>query len=183
MKKRAQTAKRQQPDKNYIGVTAKIFAVLECCHSGRCSAASSFVSGTVQGGAVCPYHGFTAFSIPWRSLDMFWADAKAHYHLGPKFFALTQPAVPFRRLQSVAHAVMLELLVRHSETVNLGVLDDGQVAYIGRRAKSQRSAYRRQPGRPQSGAQYIAWQGDSRLSRPKPETEKVLKQYPLIRMT
>ena len=57
MKKRAQTAKRQQPDKNYIGVTAKIFAVLEYfIQEGAQQQAVSFQELSRRP-AVCTYDG------------------------------------------------------------------------------------------------------------------------------
>ena len=182
MKKRAQTAKKQQPDKNYIGVTAKIFAVLEYfIQEGAQQQAVSFQKLS----SALPYARTTVHRVLYSLEKLGYvekADAKAHYRLGPKFFALTQSAVQFRRLQSVAHAVMLELLVRHSETVNLGVLDDGQVAYID--VVQSPSALRiaanpgdRNPAHSTSlGKVILAYS-------PEAETEKVLKQYPLIRMT
>ena len=101
MKKRAQSPKKQQTDKNYIGVTAKIFAVLEYfIQEGAQQQAVSFqeLSGAL------PFARTTVHRVLYSLEKLGYvekADAKAHYHLGPKFFALTQPAVQFRRLQSV----------------------------------------------------------------------------------
>jgi IclR family acetate operon transcriptional repressor len=182
MKKRAPRAKKQQPDKNYIGVTAKIFAVLEYfIEEGAHQQAVSFQDLS----AALPFARTTVHRVLYSLEKLGYvekADVKAHYHLGPKFFALTQPAVQFRRLQSVARAGMLELLVRHSETVNLGVLDDGQVAYLD--VLQSPSALRiaanpgdRNPAHSTSlGKVILAYS-------PEAETEKVLKRYPLIRMT
>lgn len=182
MKKRAPTAKRPQADKNYIGVTAKIFSVLEYfVQEGAQQQAISFQEIS----AALPFARTTVHRILYSLEKLGYvekAEAKAHYHLGPKFFALTQPAVQFRRLQAVAHAVMLELLVRHSETVNLGVLDDGQVAYIDvvqspSALRIAASAGDRNPAHSTSlGKVILAY-------LPDVEVEKVLKQYPLIRMT
>ncbi len=182
MKKRAPAAKRKQADKNYIGVTAKIFSVLEFfVQRGAQQQPISFqeLSGSL------PFARTTVHRILY-SLDKLGyvekSDVKAHYHLGPKFFALSQPVVQFRRLQSVARAVMLELLVRHSETVNLGVLDDGQVAYLDvlqspSALRIAASAGDRNPVHSTSlGKVILAY-------LPETEVEQVLKQYPLIRMT
>jgi DNA-binding IclR family transcriptional regulator len=57
-------------------------------------------------------------------------DFKSHYQLASKFFELTAPAVHFRRLQSIAKGVMQSLLLRFGETINLGIIEDGQVSYI-----------------------------------------------------
>ena len=182
MKKRAQTAKKQQPDKNYIGVTAKIFAVLEyLIQEGAQQQAVSFQKLS----SALPFARTTVHRVLYSLEKLGYvekADAKAHYRLGPKFFDLTESAVQFRRLQPVAHAVMLELLLRHSETVNLGVLDDGQVAYID--VVQSPSALRiaanpgdRNPAHSTSlGKVILAYS-------PEAEVEKVLKRYPLIRMT
>jgi len=182
MKKRAQTSKKQQPDKNYIGVTAKIFAVLEyLIQEGGQQQAVSF---QVLSSAL-PFARTTVHRVLYSLEKLGYvekAEAKAHYRLGPKFFDLTQSAVQFRRLQPVAHAVMLELLLRHSETVNLGVLDDGQVAYLD--VVQSPSALRiaanpgdRNPAHSTSlGKVILAYS-------PEAEVEKVLKRYPLIRMT
>jgi DNA-binding IclR family transcriptional regulator len=121
---------RPQADKNFIGVTAKIFAVLEYfIQEGAQQQSIPFQELS----SALPFARTTVHRILYSLEKLGYvekADVKAHYHLGPKFFALTEPAVQFRRLLSVAKAVMLDLLIRHSETVNLAVMDDGQVAYI-----------------------------------------------------
>src|SRR5262245_40680553 len=182
MKRRPQSPKRQQPDKNYIGVTAKIFAVLEY-----------FVQEGAQQQAVpfqelsnaLPFARTTVHRVLYSLEKLGYvekAEAKAHYHLGPKFFALAQPAVQFRRLQAVAHAVMLELLVRHSETVNLGVLDSGQVAYID--VVQSPSALRIAANPGDRNPVHSTSLGKVILAYlPEAEVDRILKQYPLIRMT
>ena len=57
-------------------------------------------------------------------------DTKSHYHLGAKFFAMTETPVQLRRLQTVAKETMLDLLVRHSETTSLGIIDNGEISYL-----------------------------------------------------
>jgi len=182
MKKRAQPAKKQQPDKNYIGVTAKIFAVLE--YFVQEGAQQQAVSFQELSGAL-PFARTTVHRVLYSLEKLGYvekADAKAHYHLGPKFFALTQSAVQSRRLQAVAHAVMLELLVRHSETVNLGVLDNGQVAYLD--VVQSPSALRIAANPGDRNPVHSTSLGKVILAySPEAETEKILKQYPLIRMT
>jgi DNA-binding IclR family transcriptional regulator len=122
--------KRKQVDKSYIGVTEKIFAVLEY-----------FIDKVAKQQAVAfneifsalPFARTTVYRILYslEKLDYVEkADANGHYRLATKFFELTEPAVHLRRLQSMAKSVMLNLLMRFTETVNLAVLDEGQVAYI-----------------------------------------------------
>ena len=57
MKKRAQSPKRLQTDKNYIGVTAKIFAVLEYFIQAGGPAAGSIISGIVRRPAIRTHNG------------------------------------------------------------------------------------------------------------------------------
>lgn len=184
MKKRVRAAKPKKPqaDKNYIGVTAKIFAVLEYfIKAGAQQQAISFQELSSE----LPFARTTVHRILYSLERLGYvekADVKAHYHLGPSFFALTQPAVQFRRLQSVAHAVMLELLVRHSETVNLGVLDDGQVAYLDVVQSPSALRIAADPG-DRNPAHSTALGKVMLAYLPDADVEKVLKQYSLIRMT
>ncbi len=88
MKKRAQSPKRLQTDKNYIGVTAKIFAVLE--YFIQQGAQQQAVSFQELSGAL-PFARTTVHRVLYSLEKLGYvekADAKAHYHLGPKFFAL-----------------------------------------------------------------------------------------------
>lgn len=129
-KRRPPKPRRQQVDKNYICVTEKIFAVLEYfIKEGARQESLSFQAVS----AALPFAKTTVHRILYSLQKLGYVerdDSKALYRLGPRFFELTEPAVHFRRLQSVAASVMTELLVRFSENVNLGVIDNGQVAYI-----------------------------------------------------
>ncbi len=129
-KKRAKKPKRRQEDKNYIEVMAKIFSVLEFfIASGNKQKSTPFseIAGAL------PLARTTVHRILYslERLGYIERDTQSeNYQLAPKFYELTGPAVHFRRLQSVAKTVMQNLLLRFGETVNLGVLDEGQVAYI-----------------------------------------------------
>jgi IclR family acetate operon transcriptional repressor len=122
--------KDKRVDKNYIGVTEKIFAVLEYLNN---ESAKQQAIPFQQVASALPFARTTVHRILYSLQKLGYvekAEPKAHYRLGSKFFDLTEPAVHFRRLRSVAKSVMTDLLVRFTETVNLGVLDDGQVSYI-----------------------------------------------------
>ncbi|HEV2381463.1 MAG TPA: IclR family transcriptional regulator [Terriglobia bacterium] len=122
--------KGEQLDKNYIQVMEKIFVVLEYfIKEGARQEALSFQAVA----ASVPFAKTTVHRILYSLQKLGYLErdsTRARYRLGPKFFELTELAVHFRRLQSVATSVMTELLVRFSENVNLGVLDSDQVAYI-----------------------------------------------------
>src|SRR2546427_12034161 len=116
MKSRPPSPKRKQVDKNYIGVTAKIFSLLEYfIKEGAKQQAISFQELSTA----LPYARTTVHRILYSLEKLGYvekADAKAHYRLGPKFFELTEPAVHFPRLLSPDQAVITALLVRYSGT-------------------------------------------------------------------
>jgi IclR family acetate operon transcriptional repressor len=122
--------KAKQADKNYIAVMAKIFAVLEyVIDRGGSQEPIAFAELAKD----LPYSRTTIHRILYSLEKLGYvekAEGTAHYRLAAKFFALTGVAVNFRQLQSVAKPVMQNLMTRHAETVNLGVLDRGQVAFI-----------------------------------------------------
>ena len=180
-RKSSKTPKRQV-DKNYIGVTAKIFSVLEYfINQGAKQQAISFQELSTN----LPFARTTVHRILYSLEKLGYiekADSKAYYRLGSKFFELTEPAVHFRRLQSLAKAVMLDLLVRFSETVNLGVLDSGQVAYI--EVVQSPSALRIAANPGDRNPVHSTALGKVILAYlSKEEVESIIEEHPLIRMT
>lgn len=117
-----------QDDKNYIEVTAKIFCVLEYfVQEGGCRHTISIQELS----KVLPFANTTMHRILYSLEKLGYLEkASRAYHLGTKFHALIGSAVQLRGLQKVAREVMLDLLVRHSETVSLGFIDRGEVAYL-----------------------------------------------------
>jgi IclR family KDG regulon transcriptional repressor len=124
------TPKTKQADKNYIAVMGKIFTVLEYVidRGGKQEpVAFSEIAKNL------PYSRTTIHRILYSFEKLGYvekAESTSHYRLAAKFFELTGVAVHFRQLQSIAKSVMQNLMTRHAETVNLGVLDRGQVAFI-----------------------------------------------------
>src|SRR2546426_6485150 len=127
MKSQSQNPKRKQVDKNYIGVTAKIFSLLEYfIKEGAKQQAIPFQELS----RALPFARTTVHRILYSLEKLGYvekADVKAHYRLGPKFFELTEPAVHFRRVQFLAQTVITDLLVWFLGTVNFGVVDKGEV--------------------------------------------------------
>jgi IclR family transcriptional regulator, KDG regulon repressor len=125
-----QKPRAKQADKNYIAVMAKIFAVLEyAIDRGGRQEPIAFAELAKD----LPYSRTTIHRILYSLEKLGYvekAEGTARYRLAAKFFALTGVAVNFRQLQSVAKPVMQNLMTRHAETVNLGVLDRGQVVFI-----------------------------------------------------
>jgi IclR family KDG regulon transcriptional repressor len=119
----------KQVDKSYIAVMGKIFSVLEC-----------FVEdGTNQGlhfseiARDLPFSRTTVHRILYSLGKLGYIEKReigSSYRLTRKFHDLATQRVHFRHLQTVSKPFMQTLLIRHAETVNLGTLDNGQVAYI-----------------------------------------------------
>jgi IclR family transcriptional regulator, KDG regulon repressor len=127
---KSRKAKPPQADKNYIEVMGKIFAVLEYfVESGGTRTSVAFA----QLAHALPFARTTVHRILYSLEKLGYVEKdefKSHYRLAAKFFDLTGPAVHFRRLQSVSKAILQDLLFRFGETVNLAILQDGQVTYI-----------------------------------------------------
>ena len=124
------TPKTKQADKNYIAVMGKIFSVLEYVIDRGGNQEPVAFSEIAKN---LPYSRTTIHRILYSFEKLGYvekAESTSHYRLAAKFFELTGVAVHFRQLQSIAKSVMQNLMTRHAETVNLGVLDRGQVAFI-----------------------------------------------------
>lgn len=181
-KKKTSKPKRIQADKNYIEVTGKIFAVLEYfVERGSKQKSVPFV----EVAAAVPFARTTVHRILYSLEKLGYIEkdeAKAHYQLAGKFFELTGPAIHFRRLQSVAKSVMQNLLLRFGETINLGVLDDGQVAYI--EVLQSQSALRIAATPGERNPVHCTSLGKAMLAfLPENEVDAILDRHPLIRRT
>jgi len=124
------TSKTKQADKNYIAVMGKIFTVLEYVIDRGGNQEPVAFSEIAKN---LPFSRTTIHRILYSFEKLGYvekAESTSHYRLAAKFFELTGVAVHFRQLQSIAKSVMQNLMTRHAETVNLGVLDRGQVAFI-----------------------------------------------------
>jgi IclR family transcriptional regulator, KDG regulon repressor len=174
--------KRIQEDKNYIEVMGKIFAVLEYFieHSGNEKGISfSEISGAL------PFARTTVHRILYSLEKLNYVEKNendSRYRLAGKFFELTGPAVHLRRLQSVAKAMMQNLLLRFGETVNLGVLNDGQVSYLEVLQSPSALRIAATPG--ERNPVHCTALGKIFLAYlPERETLAILEKHPLIRMT
>ncbi len=181
-KKKTGKPKRIQADKNYIEVTGKIFAVLEYfVERGSKQKSVPFV----EVASAVPFARTTVHRILYSLEKLGYIEkdeAKVHYQLAAKFFELTGPAIHFRRLQSVAKSVMQNLLLRFGETINLGVLDDGQVAYI--EVLQSQSALRIAAIPGERNPVHCTSLGKAMLAfLPENEVDAILERHPLIRRT
>jgi IclR family transcriptional regulator, KDG regulon repressor len=171
-----------QADKNYIEVMGKIFAVLE--HFVDAGATRKSVAFADLAGAL-PFARTTVHRILYSLEKLGYVerdDFKSHYQLAAKFFDLTGPVVHFRRLQSVAKEVMQNLLLRFGETVNLGILEDGQVTYIDVLQSPSALRIAAVPG--ERNPVHCTSLGKAMLAfLPENEVQAILQNNPMIRRT
>jgi len=122
--------KPKQLDKNYIAVMGKIFDVLNYLIDKGAKQEPVAFAAMVK---ALPFSRTTIHRILYSLEKLGYvekAEIAAHYRLAAKFFEFTGPAVHFKHLQSISRAIMLDLMARHVENVNLGVLQNGQVVHI-----------------------------------------------------
>ena len=181
-KKKPSEPRRVQTDKNYIEVTGKIFAVLEYFvqrGSRQKGVAFSEVASAV------PLARTTVHRILYSLEKLGYIEKdeiKGHYQLAAKFHDLTGSAVQFRRLQSLAKSVMQNLLLRFGETINLGVLEDGQVTYLDVLQSSSSLRIAAVPG--ERNPVHCTALGKAIVAfLPENELQAVLEQYPLVKKT
>ena len=181
-KKKPSEPRRIQADKNYIEVMGKIFAVLEYFvqrGSKQKGVAFSEVASTV------PLARTTVHRILYSLEKLGYIEKdeiKGHYQLAAKFHDLTGSAVQFRRLQSLAKSVMQNLLLRFGETINLGVLEDGQVTYLDVLQSSSSLRIAAVPG--ERNPVHCTALGKAIVAfLPENELQAVLEQYPLVKKT
>jgi IclR family KDG regulon transcriptional repressor len=181
-KKGSSKSQRVQADKNYIEVMGKIFTVLEYFverGSNQKSVAFVEVAGAV------PFARTTVHRILYSLEKLGYLEKdglKAHYQLAAKFFDLTGPAIHFQRLRSVSRSVMQNLLLHFGETINLAVLEEGQVAYIEVLQSPSALRIAAIPG--ERNPVHCTSLGKAMLAFvPDSEVHAILEQHPLVRRT
>jgi DNA-binding IclR family transcriptional regulator len=181
-RKKTSEPRRVQADKNYIEVMGKIFAVLEyLVQRGTKQKGVAFI----EVASAVPFARTTVHRILYSLEKLGYIEKdeiKGHYQLAAKFHDLTGSAVQFRRLQALAKSVMQNLLLRFGETINLGVLEDGQVTYLDVLQSSSSLRIAAVPG--ERNPVHCTALGKAMLAfLPENELQAVLEQYPLVKKT
>jgi IclR family transcriptional regulator, KDG regulon repressor len=181
-KKKSSEPRRVQADKNYIEVMGKIFAVLEyLVQRGSRQKGVAFI----EVASAVPLARTTVHRILYSLEKLGYIEKdeiKAHYQLAAKFHDLTGSAVQFRRLPSLAKSVMQNLLLRFGETINLGVLEDGQVTYLDVLQSPSALRFAAVPG--ERNPVHCTALGKAMLAfLPENELRAVLERYPLVKKT
>jgi IclR family KDG regulon transcriptional repressor len=116
-------------DKSYIAVMGKIFGVLECFVENGMNEGLAFSEIAKD----LPFSRTTIHRILYSLGRLGYVEKGeigSRYRLARKFHDLSDHAHSIQHLKAVSKPVMRTLLIRYAETVNLGSLDGGQVAYI-----------------------------------------------------
>lgn len=119
----------KQADKSYIAVMGKIFHVLERFTDDTANRGLAFS----QIAKDLPFSRTTIHRILYTLSKLGYVEKTeiaSHYRLTRKFHEISGTILSFQHLQAVSKPVMRTLLVRYSETVNLGSLDGGEVTYL-----------------------------------------------------
>ena len=126
-KKRKEVHKPNR-DKNFVGVTQKLFAILEVLSQQPKSGVPLDEITEVVGMAKTTVHRLL-FSM--RNLGFVDQDlVSSLYSLSGKFFELGTNALPYQRLTVLAKPLMQTLLLTFGESVNLAVPRGGVAIYI-----------------------------------------------------
>jgi IclR family transcriptional regulator, KDG regulon repressor len=119
----------KQADKSYIAVMGKIFYVLERFTDDTANRGLAFS----QIAKDLPFSRTTIHRILYTLAKLGYVEKTeiaSHYRLTRKFHDISGTILSFQHLQAVSKPVMRTLLIRYSETVNLGSLDGGEVTYL-----------------------------------------------------
>jgi len=169
-------------DRDFVAVAGKLFSVLEYFVSEGARQQSVSVQ---QASKALPLARTTLHRLLHTLEKLAYlerADGKTRYRLGSKFFELTGPTVHFRRLQSVSKSIMIELMIRYGETINLGVIDGGQVDHIDVIQSPSALRIAAHPGQRNPvhstalGKVIMAFLSEH-------EIDSILQDYPMIKMT
>jgi IclR family KDG regulon transcriptional repressor len=171
----------KQADKSYIAVMGKIFHVLESFAEKRPNQGLAF-SEIAKGS---PFSRTTIHRILYSLGKLGYIEKSeigSRYCLTCKFHSLVEQCAHFRHLQLLSKPVMHTLSVRHAETVNLGSLDGGQVAYLDVVQSPSALPIAAFPG--DRNPVHSTALGKAILAfLPESRTKAILAEHPLVRKT
>ncbi len=115
-------------DKNFIGLTDKIFGVLEAFSQNPQTSVSLEEITQSVGLAKTTVHRLLYSMKKIGYVDQH--EQTGNYMLAPKFFELGRRVLPYQRVASMAKPLLENLRLRCGESVHVGVLDKGLITYI-----------------------------------------------------
>lgn len=126
--KKARKSRKLDYDKNFVGVTQKVFAVLESLSQQPKAGVSLDEITSLSGLPKTTVHRLL-YSM--NKLEYVEQDPISNlYSLSGKFFELGTNALPYQRLMAIAKPLMQRLLLTFGESVNLAVPQPGSLMYI-----------------------------------------------------
>lgn len=115
-------------DKNFIGLTSKVFAVLETLgHTGARPLSLEEITKSVKLAKTTVHR--LLYSLAKIGYVERYEDS-GQYALTGRFFDIGRDALPHRHLTTLARPLMKTLVSRFGVSVHLGVIEHGQVVYI-----------------------------------------------------
>jgi IclR family acetate operon transcriptional repressor len=118
---------RGEIDKNFIGLTSKVFNVIEVLGSSRQGTVSlEEITRDVKLAKTTVHR--LLYSL--AKIGYVEKDESGRYGLSAQFFELGRSALPHQYLSSLARPLMKNLVDRFGVSLNLGVLDDDRIVYI-----------------------------------------------------
>jgi IclR family acetate operon transcriptional repressor len=115
-------------DKNFVGLTDKIFGILEAFSQSPRTPVSLEEITQAVGLAKTTVHRLLYSMKKIGYVDQ--NEETGKYMLAAKFFELGRPVLPYQRIASLARPLLENLRLRCGESVHVGVLDKGLITYI-----------------------------------------------------
>lgn len=127
-KNHASKGSRGKVDKNFIGLTSKVFNVLEALGASRKGTLTlEEVTREVKLAKTTVHRLlYSLAKIGYVERD----EPTGRYGLSAQFFELGRSALPHQYLSSLARPLMKNLVDRIGVSVNLGVLDEDRIVYV-----------------------------------------------------
>lgn len=128
MRRKGKAIHRGSRDKNFVGVTQKLFSILEALSQQPKSGIALDEVTQISGMAKT-----TVFRLLYSMVKLGYVDQDPVtnlYSLSGRFFELGTNALPYQRLTVIAKPLMQTLLLTFGESVNLAVPLNGLAIYI-----------------------------------------------------
>lgn len=120
-------ATRPPADKNFIGLTEKVFAVLEALsQSPRASVSLDDITQRVALAKT------TVHRLLYSMKKLGYIDQRENgdYLLSGRFYALGGNALPYQHLPALARPIFNKLVARFGESVHIAILENGLVVFV-----------------------------------------------------
>lgn len=125
---RTKVLKTERGDKSFLAVADKLFRTLEIFTEYREGDLS--LDEITRSTGLPKSTSFRLVSSLEKCGYLVQDQASGRYSLGERFFSLANSSLPYQRLILIVKPYLNSLMLTFTESVNLGVYDDGKVAHI-----------------------------------------------------